>query len=202
LQLLDLPRDFGVYEELGEPILAHNGRFGPYIKCGAETRSIPAEIGLLVISREQAIELLKQPRTRGKGAPKEPLKVFEKSPVTEQEIKLLEGRYGPYLTDGDTNASVPKGTSIEEVTFELAVRLLAERFAAGGSKKKTKKKAAKKATKKAAPKKAKTAVKQAAVKKTAKKATKKAIKKATTKTVKKSATTPAAADETSEANAE
>lgn len=180
LQLLDLPRDLGVYSEIGEPVLAHNGRFGPYIKCGSETRSIPAEIKLLEITLEQAIELLKKPRTRGRGAAKEPLKVFEKSPVTEQEVKLLEGRYGPYVTDGETNASIPRGTPIEEVGFELALRLLEDRVAKGGTKKKkkkaTKKKTTKKATKKKTTKK-KTTKKATKKKTTAKKATKKKVTK-------------------------
>lgn len=184
LELLALPRDLGVYEELGEAILANNGRYGPYIKCGNETRSIPAEIDLLTINREQAIALLKQPRVRGRGTPKEPLKVFEKSPVTEQEIKLLEGRYGPYVTDGETNASIPRGTAAEDVTFELSVRLLAERAAVGGTKKK------KKSAKKSAPKKAsksatKTAKQSGGAKQTSKKAAKKTVKSA-----KKSASTP------------
>jgi len=155
LQLLSLPLDLGPHPESGEPVLAHNGRFGPYIKCGSETRSIPATIPLLEIRLEQALELLKQPRFGGRGAAKEPLKILAKSPVTEQEIKLLEGRYGPYLTDGATNASLPKTLTPEEVTFEQAVQLLAERAAAGGSKKRPsrtakapKKKTAKKAAKK------------------------------------------------------
>lgn len=183
LQLLNLPKDLGVYEELGEPILARNGRFGPYITCAKETRSIPAEINLLEITREQAIELLKQPRRRGRGAAKEPIKVFDNSPVTENPVQLLEGRYGPYVTDGENNASIPKGTAVEDVGFELALRLLEERAAKVGTKKKKKKATKKKATKKKATK------KKATKKKTTKKktTTKKASKKATTKkTVKKS----------------
>lgn len=163
LKLLSIPRELGVYPENNEPIVAHNGRFGPYIKCDKETRSLGA-ISPLDVTLEQAIELLKQPKTRGRGAAKEPLKVFEqKSPVTEEEVKLLDGRYGPYVTDGSTNASLPKDAKPEELTFEQALNLLAERAAKAPAKKKKKKKAAKKKT---------------AKKKTAKK--KKAAKKKTT----------------------
>ncbi len=165
LKLLSLPRNLGVYEALGEPVLAHNGRFGPYIKCGAETRSIPAGISLLEITLEQAVELLQKPRFGGRAA-KEPLKVLEKSPVTDQEIRLLEGRYGPYLTDGETNASLPKTMAPETVTLEVALKLLAERAAAGGSKKTKRRGAPKKASVKKSPKKA-------AKKPTKKKSTKK-----------------------------
>lgn len=180
LKLLSLPRDLGVYEELGEPILAHNGRFGPYVKCGSETRSIPSDINLLEITREQAIELLKQPRRRGRGAPKEPLKVFDKSPVTENPVQLLDGRYGPYVTDGETNASVPRGTDVEDVGFELALRLLAERAAKGGTKKKKKKATKKKTAKKKATKKKATKKKAAKKKTTKKKTAKKSSKKKAT----------------------
>lgn len=165
LRLLSLPRTLGNYPENNEPIVAQNGRFGPYIKCDKETRSLPADISPLDVTLEQAIELLKQPKTRGRGraAPKEPIKVFEKSPVTDEPIKLLDGRYGPYVTDGETNASLPKGSAPDELTFDQAVNLLAERAARGGTKKK--KKAKKKAAKK------KTAKKKAAAKKATKKKT-------------------------------
>ena len=155
IKLLTLPRDLGEHPEMKESIVAQNGRFGPYIKCGKETRSLPADLSPLDVTFEKAIELLAQPKTRGRGAAKEPLKVFEPSPVTEEPIKLLEGRYGPYVTDGETNASLAKGTSPEELTFDQAVNLLAERAAKGGTKKKkkAKKKAAKKTTKKKAAKK-------------------------------------------------
>lgn len=166
-QLLTLPRDLGKHPESGEPVMAHDGRYGPYIKCEKETRSLPTGMSPLQVTFDEAIELLKQPKTRGRAAPKEPIKVFEKkSPVTDQEIKVLEGRFGPYATDGETNASVPRGTDAKELTFEAALDLLAERASKGPSKKK-KKKAKKKTAKK------KTAKKKAVKKKAAKKATKK-----------------------------
>ena len=181
VKLLSLPRDLGVYEELKEPVMAHDGRYGPYIKCGKETRSLPAEISPLDVTFEKAVELLKQPKTRGRAAPKEPLKTFEdKSPVTEEIVRILDGRYGPYVTDGSTNASLPKGTDPKELSFDQALNLLAERAARAPAKKKKKKKkgAKKKAAKKKAAKK-KTAKKKTAKKKTPKKAAKKkAVKKA------------------------
>ncbi len=146
-KLLALPRDLGHHEELDAKIEANDGRFGPYIRCGKETRSLPAGMSPLDVTREQAIELLKQPKTRGRNAPKEPLRIFEQSsPVTEAQVRILDGRYGPYVTDGQTNASLPKDVTPESLTFEAAIDLLAERAAKSPPKKKAAKKAAKKAT--------------------------------------------------------
>ena len=174
LKLLSLPRELGDHPKLEDKITAYNGRYGPYIKCGAETRSLPAEVSPLDVSLEQAIELLNQPKPKGRGraAAKPPLKVFEeKSPATDGVIQVLDGRYGPYVTDGETNASLPKGTVPEELTFNDAVNLLAARAAAGGGKKKAKKKSAKK----------KTTKKKTTKKSTKKKTSKKATKRKTTK---------------------
>jgi DNA topoisomerase-1 len=183
LKLLSLPITLGNHPENNEPVVSHNGRFGPYIKCGAETRSLPAGVSPISVTFPEALELLAQPKVRrGRGAPKEPLKVLEKSPVTGNPIQLLDGRYGPYITDGTTNASLPKAMEPEELTFEQAVHLLAERAAAAPPKKAPKKKAAKKETpaKKAEPK--KKAAKKSAPKKTATKKTaaKKSAGKAST----------------------
>lgn len=175
LKLLSLPRNLGIYEPTGEPIMAQNGRFGPYVKSGSETRSLPGDLSPIDVTREQAIELLSQPKAarKGFGAKREPLKVFEPvSPVTKQPIQLFDGRYGLYVTDGETNASLPKNTTLEEVTTEMALHLLAERAAAGPSPK-AKRKAAKKAAAKAAP-------KTSAKKTPAKKGTKKSAKKKAT----------------------
>jgi DNA topoisomerase-1 len=173
-KLLDLPRTLGVYPDNGQVIQAFDGRYGPYIKCDKETRSLPAGLSPLDVTLPQALDLLKQPKTRGRGAPKEPLRVFdEKSPVTGEEIKILDGRFGPYLSDGQTNASLRKGMDPQSMTLPQALDLLAERAAAGPSKKK---KASKK--KGAAPKPAKT--KTAAATK-AVKGKKTAVKKAPTK---------------------
>jgi DNA topoisomerase-1 len=166
LKLLSLPRNLGDHPQLGAPVMAFNGRFGPYVKCGDETRSLPADISPLDVTFEQATHLLAQPKTHGRGraaAKREPLKVFDASPVTGQKVQLLDGRYGPYVTDGETNASVPKGTSIEELMFNEALDLLAARAAAGPSKRKSAKRrsATAAATKKSATKRrtAKTPVK-------------------------------------------
>jgi DNA topoisomerase-1 len=143
---LSLPRDLGKHPELGQPIVVYNGRFGPYIKCGDETRSLPAGVSPLEVTMNEAIELLKQPKAarKGFGAKREPLKVFDASPVTKEKVQLLDGRYGMYVTDGTTNATVPKNTPPEEVTFDMALKLLAERAAAGPSKKKPARRGAKK----------------------------------------------------------
>ncbi len=93
LKLLTLPRTLGQHPDNNEPVVAHNGRYGPYVKCGTETRSLPAEVSPIDMTLAQALELLAQPKVRrGRGAPKEPLKVLEKSPVTEQPVQVLDGR--------------------------------------------------------------------------------------------------------------
>lgn len=168
-KLLELPRNLGPWPESGEPIFACDGRYGPYVKCDKENRSLPEGVSPLEVTLDEAIALLKQPKTRGRRAPKEPLRVFEKkSPITEGEVKILDGRFGPYVTDGETNASLRKGMDAKEMTFEAAIDLLAERAAAGPSKRKKKKT---------------TKTKSAKKKTTKKKATKKKVtkKKGTTK---------------------
>jgi DNA topoisomerase-1 len=134
LKLLSLPRTLGAHPQTGEPVLAHNGKYGPYVKCGEETRSLPADGSPLDIGLDQALELLAQPKARrGAAARREPVQTFDVSPVTSQPIRLLQGRYGPYVTDGVTNASLPRTITPEEVTFEYALNLLSERAAAGPS---------------------------------------------------------------------
>jgi DNA topoisomerase-1 len=165
LKLLSLPRTLGVHPQSGADVVAHNGRFGPYVKCGEETRSLPADLSPLDVTLEQALHLLSQPKQHGRGraaAKREPLKVFDASPVTGNKVQLLDGRYGPYVTDGETNASLPKGTAPEELTLPEALDLLAARAAAGPPKRKA---AKKKAAKSAAPK--KSAAKKAATKRRA-----------------------------------
>jgi DNA topoisomerase I len=152
IRLLSLPRTLGEHPQTHEPIVAHNGRYGPYVKCGEETRSLPDGLSPLDVTLPQAVDLLAQPKTRrgGGAARREPVKVFDPSPVTGQPVRLLQGRYGPYVTDGVTNASLPRGTTVEEVLFEYALNLLAERAAAGPPKSRGRRKT----TAKAAPKKA------------------------------------------------
>lgn len=170
LKLLSLPRTVGQHPQNGEPIVATSGKYGPYIKCGAETRSLPDELSPLEITLDQSLELLAQPKARGRGraAPREPLKVFPPSPVTNEPIKLLEGRYGPYVADGVTNASLPRGVAPDQVTFEQAVALLAERAAKAPAKKRA---APRKKTAKAP------SAKSSAPKKKAAKATRKTARK-------------------------
>ena len=123
LRLLSLPRTLGGHPQTGEPVVAHNGRFGPYVKCGEETRSLAEGLSPLDITLEQALQLLAQPKSRrGAAARKEPVKAFDASPVTGQPVRLMQGRYGPYVSDGVTNASLPRGTTLEEVTFEYAAQ--------------------------------------------------------------------------------
>ncbi|MEQ8835711.1 MAG: topoisomerase C-terminal repeat-containing protein [Lacipirellulaceae bacterium] len=193
LKLLTLPRELGVHKEMppvkdkegeekpdprtGEMIVAHNGRYGPYIKCGTETRSLPEDISPLDVTFEKAVELLAQPKTRGRGAAKKPpLRVYEKpSPVTEKPVQILDGRFGPYITDGTTNISLRKGMTPEEITFDAALDMLAEKAAKGPvKKKKAKKKAAKK---KSTTKKKTTAKKKSTTKKKAPAKKKSATKK-------------------------
>ena len=182
LKLLSLPRVVGT-SETGDEIVASNGRFGPYIKCGSDTRSLPKDVSPLEVTEEQARELLAQPKfQRGNRAAAAPLKEFSESPITGKVVKVLSGRYGNYITDGETNATVPKDQPLEELTFEQALELLADRAAKGPSKKRAsrKKAAAKASTKKVAKKAAKKSAGKAA-----KKAAKKAVKTSAAKTVKK-----------------
>jgi len=153
LRLLSLPRTLGEHPESGEPVIAQNGRFGPYVKCGSETRSLPEDLSPLEVSLAEALALLAQPKTRGRRAAgsKEPLRVLGESPVTQQPVRLMDGRYGPYVTDGETNASLPKDASVDEVTLEFSLQLLATRAAqgtksGGASKRKTAKTSGKKKT--------------------------------------------------------
>ena len=135
LRLLQLPRVVGVAED-GEEVVARNGRYGPYVQRGGESRSLESEEQLLTISLEQALALLAQPRQRrGRAAAKPPLKEFGADPASGKPIVLKEGRFGPYVTDGETNASLRRDDDPDTVTRERAVELLAERRALGPAKK-------------------------------------------------------------------
>ncbi|MFM8532836.1 MAG: topoisomerase C-terminal repeat-containing protein, partial [Acidimicrobiia bacterium] len=154
LKLLSLPRELGVADN-GEEILANLGRFGPYVKQGSEFRSLEETDDVYTVSLEHAKALLAQPKKsmrRARQAPKE-LKNLGKHPDSGAEVKILDGRYGPYVTDGETNASVPKGTQVEAVTMASAIELLNARAGMGGKKKAKKAKAASPARKKSAAKK-------------------------------------------------
>ena len=129
LQLLSLPRDLGTHPESGQMVVAGQGRFGPYVKHGDEFRSLEDSDDVFTIDLGRAVELLAAPKkSRGrKSAARTVLKEVGAHPRSGAAINLLEGRYGPYVTDGTTNASVPKGTSPEQITLEQAVELLAAR---------------------------------------------------------------------------
>lgn len=184
LAVLALPRTVGVgkpplAEEPDElPLLAANGRYGPYLKWGKDTRSIPDGGSPLTYTFEEAVKLYSQPKQRGRSAPKI-LKELGEHPDSEVPIKLHDGRFGPYVSDGTLNASVPKGENADEIGLARAIELLEARAAKGPAKKKKKKKAAKKKAAKKAP--AKKAAKKAAKKTATKKAAKKVAKKAAAK---------------------
>jgi DNA topoisomerase-1 len=134
LRLLQLPRVVGVAED-GEEVVARNGRYGPYVQKGKESRSLESEEQLLTISLPEALTVLAQPRQRrGQRAATKPLREIGTDPVGGREIVLKEGRFGPYVTDGETNASLRKGDDPETVTLDRAVELLAERRAKGPAK--------------------------------------------------------------------
>ena len=136
LKLLSLPCSLGPDPKSGEDVVAANGRFGPFVRCGQEIRSIPAGLSPLEITLEEALALLAQDKRRRRtSARAAPLKVLGSHPVTNRELKVLSGRYGPYVTDGKINASLPRGSRPEELTIEQATDLLqarAARIAAGG----------------------------------------------------------------------
>jgi len=135
LQLLSFPKLLGANPENNTEVFVASGRFGPYVKCGSESRSIPADESPLSLTMERALELLKQPRTRGRaGNQPKTLKEIGKHPETSAPIQLKAGRYGPYVTDGTTNASLPQGGDPETLTLEEAVSLLQARAAKGPAK--------------------------------------------------------------------
>jgi DNA topoisomerase-1 len=142
LKLLSLPRTLGELD--GEPVTAQNGRFGPYIKKGTDSRSLGSEEELFTVTLEQAKELFAQPKQRGRrAAAAAPLRELGTDPASEKPVVVKEGRFGPYVTDGETNASLRKGDEVESITIQRAAELLAERrekVAASGGKKKTAKK--------------------------------------------------------------
>ena len=151
LPLLTLPRTLGVDPEKNEPITAQNGRYGPYVKRGTESRSLATESQLLTVSLEEALALLATPKLRGRAAAAPPLRELGADPVSEKPMVIREGRFGPYVTDGETNASLRKGDEIESITPARASELLADRRARGPAPAKarraTKRAPAKKATK-------------------------------------------------------
>ncbi|MFC7726484.1 type I DNA topoisomerase [Nocardioides sp. GCM10028917] len=172
VRLLDLPRIVGVDED-GTEITAQNGRYGPYLKKGTDSRSLTSEDQIFDITLDQAKAIYAQPKQRGRGAATPPLKELGNDPVSGQPVIVKAGRFGEYVTDGEYNATLRKDDTVESITLERAAELLAERRERGPAKKAAKKGAAKKApAKKTAAKKTaakKTAAKKTTAKKTAKK---------------------------------
>jgi len=133
LKLLSLPRTLGELD--GEQVTVQNGRYGPYVKKGSDSRSLEAEDQLFSLSLAEAKELFAQPKTRGRrtGAATPPLRELGEDPATGKPMVIKDGRFGPYVTDGETNASLRKGDEVASVTVQRAAELLADRRAASPS---------------------------------------------------------------------
>ncbi|MEI5009051.1 type I DNA topoisomerase [Streptomyces sp. PmtA] len=192
LRLMSLPRVVGKDAE-GVEITAQNGRYGPYLKKGTDSRSLETEDQLFAITLDEALAIYAQPKQRGRAAAKPPLKELGTDPVSERPVVVKDGRFGPYVTDGETNATLRTGDSVDTITPERGYELLAEKRAKGPAKKTAKKAPAKKATAK------KTAAKTTAAKKTAAKKTTTAKTAAKKTTAKKTAATKATAKKTAAA---
>ncbi len=136
LQLLSLPRVVGTDPASGEEITAQNGRFGPYLKKGTDSRSLDDEKQIFDITLEQALAKYAEPKYGARRA-SSALKEFDADPVSGKPLKLKDGRFGPYVTDGETNATVPRGEDAMAITFERAVELIADKRAKGPAPKKT-----------------------------------------------------------------
>lgn len=180
LKLLSLPRIVGKDPESETEITAQNGRYGPYLKKGTDSRSLETEDQIFSITLEQALEIYAQPKTRRARTAKPPLKELGTDPVSGKPVVIKDGRFGPYITDGTTNVTVPRSSTIEDIDAEQAYTLLADKRAKGPAKKRGTRKTTKKTTTKKATAK-KPAKKTATKKTTAKRAT---VKKSAAKTVK------------------
>lgn len=174
LKVMSLPREVGVDPSDGEMILAQNGRFGPYLKKGNDSRSLASEDQVFTVTLEEARRIYAEPKRRGRAAAKPPLKQLGDNDVSGKPMTVKEGRFGPYVTDGTTNASLRRGDTPETMTDARANELLSERRAKEAAEGGPAKKSAK-SSRKASP-----------AKKTAKKAAKKTAKKTVKKTVRKS----------------
>ena len=173
LELMSLPRVVGKDPE-GAEITAQNGRYGPYLKKGSDSRSLESEDQIFSVTLEQAEAIFAQPKRRGRAAAKPPLKELGDDPASGKPMVVKDGRFGPYVTDGETNATLRRDDSVEAITPERGAELLAEKRAKGPAKKTTRKKApAKKSTAKKTTAKKTTAKKSTAKKSPAKKAAKK-----------------------------
>ncbi len=151
LKLLSLPRVVGVDPNTGEEITAQNGRYGPYLKRGTDSRSLTSEEQLFTVTLDEALKIYSEPKRRaGQGASAPPLRELGTDPATGKPMVIKDGRFGPYVTDGETNASLRKGDDVLSITDERAAELLADRRARGPVKRAAKKTAKKAGAKKAA----------------------------------------------------
>ena len=131
LRLLSLPRVVGVDPTSGEEITAQNGRYGPYLKKGTDSRTLPGEDAIFDVTLAEALAIYAEPK-RGRGAPSSaPLRELGDDPASGKPVVVKDGRFGPYVTDGETNATLRKGDAVESVTLERAAELLAEKRAKG-----------------------------------------------------------------------
>ena len=178
LKLLGLPRTVGEDPESGEPILAQNGRYGAYLKKGTDTRSLPGEDAIFDIDLAGALELFAQPKYGARRA-SSALKEFDADPVSGKPVRVRDGRFGPYVTDGETNATIPRGESVDDVDFDRAVQLLADKRAKGPAKRPAATRRATSRTSGSKTTSAKTASKTTAAKKTTTRATKSTAAKRT-----------------------
>ena len=178
MKLLSLPRTLGTDSETGEIITAQNGRYGPYLKRGADSRTLTSEDQLFSLSLDEAVAIYKEPKLRRRGVAKPPLKELGLDPTTQKPVIVKDGRFGMYVTDGESNATLRRGDNLEGLTLERGLELLAGRRAweaeNGGTprvKKSTRKKSVKSARSvKTPPTLTKNTVKKAAAKKAAKRA--------------------------------
>jgi len=165
LRLLSLPRVVGIDPSDEQEITSQNGKFGPYLKKGVDSRTLPSEEAIFDTTLDDAIKIYAEPKQWGKRAAKPPLAVFGEDPVSGRPIVAKDGKFGEYVTDGETNATIPRGVSVDQLSAEQAIELLAERRARGPAVKKAS--PTKKAALKKAPAKKKAAAKKASAKKTA-----------------------------------
>lgn len=136
LRLLSLPRDLGAHPESGEPVRAGIGRYGPYVVHDGDFRSLEKQDDVYTVGLDRALQLLSQPKGGRRRASPKPLREVGPHPADGQPIQLMEGRYGPYVKHGKTNASLPKDLSADDVSVDLAVELLEARAARGGGRRK------------------------------------------------------------------
>ncbi|MGL5927946.1 MAG: topoisomerase C-terminal repeat-containing protein, partial [Dermatophilaceae bacterium] len=165
LRLLSLPRVVGADPETGDEITAQNGRYGPYLKKGTDSRSLTSEQQLFDITLEEALAIYAQPKQRGRAAAKPPLAELGTDPVSGKPVVVKEGRFGPYVTDGETNATLRRDDDPESISPERGYELLADKRARGPVKKAAKRGAKKTAATKTAA--TKTAATKTGAKKTA-----------------------------------